>query len=288
MRCALAASVAVLVGCGYGVAPISNAPGVATGTLRSRGTDDLDDARVKYKIYVVSLFSKGETFTPRGKQTLPTFDVGLASAVAVDKHGKIYVTVEDPNGKGFLSTFSPDGTPTTPNIDNLYRPTGVAVDGSGKIYVVTDGNVNTYTPAGKPTTPTIPGVADQVVVDENGKIYVGGRQSGVRTYKPDGSPTKPTIPVAAHAIAVDKNGKIYVAGYTDVITYTPHGKPTTPTITGLYNPVGLAVDPNGKIFVVNFGSYLSGPFSVTSYKANGEQTSPTITGLTDPVGVAIN
>lgn len=273
MRFALGTSVAVLlIGCGYGVAPISSAPGVAGGTLRSRGTDAINDARARYKIYVVSLFSKGETFTPKGKQTLPTFGSDLFSGVAVDKHGKIYTTVQEPNGKGLLTTFLPDGTPTTPTINNLYRPTGVAVDGNGKIYVAADGTLRTYTRGGKPTTPTIAGAGDEVAVDKNGKIYVGGRQGGVKTYTPDGTPTKPTIGIIAHAIAVDRNGKIYIAGEIDVRTYTPEGKPTTPTITGLYNPVGLAVDPNGKIFVVNFGSYLSGPFSVTSYKPDGEQT----------------
>lgn len=299
---ALGVSVAVmLAGCGYGVPPISNPSGIAGGALRARGTDDLsalfksgrNNDRAKYKIYVVSLFSDGETFTPNGKRTRPTFKTSLASGVTVDKHGKIYVTIEEPTGKGFLITFLPDGTRTTPTIDNLYKPVDVAVDANGKIYVASDDDVSTYTPAGKPAEPTIQAKASAVAVDKNGKIYVANNYNGVSTYTPNGKPTQPTIAGAAAAVAVDKNGKIYVAsGYlaNRVRTYTPNGRRTTPTITtGLDNPVSLAVDPNGKIFVVNFGTYLSGPWSVTSYKANGEQTTPTITdGLTDPVSVAIH
>jgi WD40 repeat protein len=287
IRLALGASIAViLAGCGSGVAPISSASGVVGGALRVD-----NNARAKYRIYVVSLFTNGQTFTPKGKQTLPRFDVGLASGVTVDKNGKIYVTIEPPHGPGSLITFLPDGTRTTPTIDNLVGPVGVAVDANGKIYVASNKNVSTYTPDGTPTTPTIAVYARGVAVDKNGKIYVA--EGGVRTYTPDGKQTTPTIfPGGAVGVAVDGNGKIYVAGGTRnfVKIYNPKGKQTGPTITaGLDNPVSLAVDPNGKIFVVNFGTYLSGPWSITSYKADGEQTTPTITdGVADPVGVAIH
>ncbi|HEX3459075.1 MAG TPA: NHL repeat-containing protein [Candidatus Baltobacteraceae bacterium] len=274
----------ILVGCGSGIAPISNPSGIPT--LLESGRSN---ARAEYKLYVVSLFSNGETFTPKGKQTHPRFNSKLASGVAVDKHGKIYVTIEAPNGDGFLITFLPNGARTTPTIDNLYRPVGVAVDANGKIYIASDHTVSTYTPGGKPAKPTIAGSARGVAVDKNGKIYVASND--IRTYTPQGKPTKPTIADGGPDVAVDKNGKIYVAGglSNSVRTYTPNGKRTTPTITaGLNNPISVAIDPNGKIFVVSFGTYLSGPWSVTSYKPNGEQTTPTITnGLTDPVSVAI-
>jgi hypothetical protein len=285
MRLALVVAVVViLVGCGYNVAPTSSTFGVSGAALEP-GRNNAGDT---YKIYVVSLLTKFRTFNPEGERIGRTFNTRLASGVTVDKRGKIYVTISAPNGQGFLSTFTPHGRPTSPSLNNLFRPTGVAVDANGKIYIASEDGVTTYTPDGKPTNPTIPVAARAVAVDKNGKIYVA-TQGGIGTYTPDGKPTKPTIPGSAVAVAVDKNGKIYVAGGS-VRTYTPNGKQTTPTITaGLDDPVSIAVDPNGKIFVVNFGTYLGGPFSVTSYTANGEQTTPTLSnGLTDPVGIAIH
>jgi hypothetical protein len=288
-RAALATSVAViLAGCGYGLAPTSGAAGVTSSAL---WTSARDDTRANYNICVVSLFSNGATFNPKGRQTLPTLGEQLASGVTVDKRGKIYVTIEEPNRQGYLITYLPSGARTTPNISNIFAPRGVAVDAKGKIYIATDNNVITYTSDGTPTTPTIPGGATGVAVDRSGNIYVAS-YTGVTTYTPDGTPTKPTIAVGASAIAIDRGGKIYLAqpGKNRVTTYLPNGKRTTPTITtGLNNPDSIAVAPNGKILVTNYADYWNGPWSVTSYRADGVQTTPTITtGVNNPEGVAIH
>lgn len=97
-------------------------------------------------------------------------------------------------------------------------------------------------------------------------------------------------------VAVDANGKIYVANafggghghhrglHGTVTTYTPDGRQTTPTITaGLDFPTDVAVDANGKIYVVNDENN-----TVTTYLPDGTQTTPTITGLHLPTGVAVD
>ncbi len=97
-------------------------------------------------------------------------------------------------------------------------------------------------------------------------------------------------------VAVDANGKIYVANefggghgrhrgpHGTVTTYTREGQQTTPSIvTGLDFPTGVAVDANGKIYVVNNGNN-----TLTTYLPDGTQTSPTITGLVAPTGVAVD
>ena len=54
------------------------------------------------------------------------------------------------------------------------------------------------------------------------------------------------------------------------------------TITaGLNQPNGVAVDANGKIYVVNSNELL------TTYKAGGAQTTPTIGGVLFATGVAV-
>ena len=56
----------------------------------------------------------------------------------------------------------------------------------------------------------------------------------------------------------------------------------SPTITaGLNQPNGVAVDANGKIYVVNSNELL------TTYKAGGAQTTPTIGGVLFATGVAV-
>lgn len=301
IRRALGAVVTVfIVGCGYGGAPTSSPFAIASGRVGvlEKGSNSTllssrrQDARANYKIYVVSLFTRGETFNPNGERIHPTLNSQLASGVAVDKNGKIYVTREEPNGNGTLLTFLPDGTPTTPTIYNLVRPVGVAVDANGKIYVASDDGIGSFTAVGKPTNPWISAAARSIAIDKSGKIYVA-TNNGVDAFTPHGKPTTPTIAGSARAVAVDGSGKIYVAEnypLNRINTYTSKGAPTAPTITaGIDDPVSIAIDPSGKILVVNFGTYLSGPFSVTSYRPNGNRTTPTITNnLTDPVGVAIH
>jgi hypothetical protein len=186
----------------------------------------------------------------------------------------LYVT----NTAGAADVFSYPAGKEVGAIVVAGEPMGACVDRAGNVWIA------------RFRMTSVVEYAQGVAVDKNGKIYVAG--GGVRTYTPDGEATTPTIAGGGVGIAVDGSGKIYVAGGTRnfVKIYTPKGKQTGPTITaGLDNPVSLAVAPNGKIFVVNFGTYLSGPWSVTSYKADGEQTTPTITnGIADPVGVAIH
>lgn len=53
-------------------------------------------------------------------------------------------------------------------------------------------------------------------------------------------------------------------------------------------PTGIAVDANGKIYVVNDSGGSTNTGSVTAYAASGTQTMPTITaGINEPDGVAV-
>lgn len=114
-----------------------------------------------------------------------------------------------------MTTYTQDGTASTPTITGLSSPEGVAVDRAGKIYITDD------------------------------------RTNAVTTYNPDGSASTPTItglngPVG---VAVDAAGKIYVANSSNntVTTYNADGSPSIPTLTdGLSHPTGLTVDSAGK------------------------------------------
>jgi hypothetical protein len=248
------------------------------------------------KIYVVN---RGDatltTYTANGAPTSPTI-TGLSRAadMTVDAAGKVYIA--NPNCCGgpsdnTVTTYTASGTQTTPTIHfgPDTSPGALAVDTSGKIYVVDDLNwtLKTYTANGTPTTPTIvlppPSSASRtivgVAVDAAGKIYVASDvyeyerfnlidfYSIVTTYTSTGAPTTPTFggkgtAVVICGVAVDATGKVYVvsddfgcsdnvSGNKSLMTYTTAGVRTTPTIEGLSDPEGVAVDAFGKIYVAN-------------------------------------
>src|SRR5579871_4034557 len=264
---------AFLSGCGgyYG----GNAPVTATGYGAAQ-------ASRSFKIYVAN-GGNGTitTYKPNGTQTTPTIQTGSSGTdylfgMAVGPDGKIYAlnfySLEGSNSSGAVTTFKPDGTPTTPTIqirEHGYRsPVAVAVEQQGKIYVL------------------------------NSSHY--GSPGFVRTYRPDGRPTKPTFRTGVNpsSIAVDTNGKIYVTNDTgrdkwSVTTYLPDGTPTTPTIRrGLHDPVGVAIGADGTIYVANItpgGPDGTGAGAISTYGADGTGPLERIrTGPSAPGAVALD
>lgn len=135
------------------------------------------------------------------------------------------------------------------------------------------------------------------------KIFIADIASGtIRTYTADGTPATPTISTGnyLYSMAVAPNGKIYAVTFdpldgpssnATVHSYTPDGTPTKPTITiaetNYAVPIGIAVDANGKIYVLN--SLPEGnPGIVTTYKPNGSPTTPTISTGADAGAIAVD
>ena len=82
-------------------------------------------------------------YKPDGTRTTPTFRTGDdSSAIAIDANGKIYVTNDTgPGGKSSVTTYLPDGSPTTPTItQRIHRPDAVAVAKDGTIFVANTNN----------------------------------------------------------------------------------------------------------------------------------------------------
>jgi DNA-binding beta-propeller fold protein YncE len=55
----------------------------------------------------------------------------------------------------------------------------------------------------------------------------------------------------------------------------------------VYEPASIAVDAQGKIYVVNYTSSGSSYGSVTTYSSAGAKTTPTITKLSEPQAIAV-
>jgi sugar lactone lactonase YvrE len=179
--------------------------------------------------------------------------------VAVDSAGNTYVadsenhTIRKITAAGVVTTFagaagisgSDDGTGAAARFS---KPTGVAVDNAGNIYVVEYSNctIRKITAAGLVTT--LAGTAGNPGSDNY-------RGSAAKFYYPRG-------------VAVDKAGNVYVAdtGNTKIRKITPTGDVTTFAGGGygsadgtgsnaqFFRPEGVAVDGTGNVYVADTGN----------------------------------
>ena len=157
----------------------------------------------------------------------------------------------------------------------FYRPMGVAVDGSGNVYVADLYNhtIRKISPSGVVTT--LAGLAGS-----NGSA--DGTGSGARFYYPRG-------------VAVDGSGNVYVADYANHTIRKVTSSGVVTTLAGLagsfgsadgtgsearfYTPSGVAVDGSGNVFVGDYANH-------TIRKVTSSGVVTTLAGLVGSVGSA--
>jgi len=165
------------------------------------------------------------------------------AGMSVDGSGIVYVadysnhTIRKVESSGVVTTLaglatssgSSDGTGSAARFNN---PSGVAVDGSGNVYVADTHNytIRKVTPAG--VVITLAGLAGSPgLLDATG--------SSARFNQPVG-------------IAVDGSGNIYVTDLIGATGYlrkvTPAGVVSTRTLTGFGAPIGVAMDKSGNLY----------------------------------------
>jgi trimeric autotransporter adhesin len=186
--------------------------------------------------------------------------------------------------------FSGDGGPATSAM--LSGTLAVATDASGNLYIADNGNnrIRKVTPGGTITTSAGTGVlatsgdggpatsaalygVTSLTVDSSGTVYLTDSQSQIRKITPQGTITTiANLKVGLSGIAVDANGNLYVSGgmLNVVQKIVPSGAVTNvagATDTGgfsgdggaatsaqLNNPVGVAVDAAGNIYIADSGN----------------------------------
>jgi hypothetical protein len=170
------------------------------------------------------------------------------TAVAVGTDGTVYVadtgndTVRKITTAGVVTTLAgsagqPGGTDGTGSAARFNAPAGIAVDGSGNVYVGDSGNnaVRKVTPAGVVTTlATVAGVGG-LAIDAGGNIYAGA--ATVAKISPTGVVTAlgPLVP----AVTLEDEPFAY-----DV-------RPNVPLTIAEASQSGLVVDAQGDVYFVN-------------------------------------
>jgi sugar lactone lactonase YvrE len=219
------------------------------------------------------------------------------------------VLLEDGSGN-VLATAYIYGTGTGPQVafnpglqstvaSGLMNPDGVAVDGSGNVYIADDNNnrvLKETLSAGTYTQSVLVSVSNPagVAVDGNGDVYIAdsGDSLVLKETPSGGSYAQTTVGtglLSADGVAVDGRGNIYIAdsGNNRVLletlsagTYTQ-----TPIGSGFSNPESVAVDGSGNVYVADSGNNRIVEETLTR---SGYTQAPLFTGLNDPLGVAVD
>jgi sugar lactone lactonase YvrE len=205
---------------------------------------------------VTTVAGTGGTGSLNGPAASATFSE--PSGIAVDGSGNLYITDASNNkirkisSGGTVSTFAGSGTmgsaDGTGTAASFYYPYGIAIDGSGNLFVADSRNnkIRKITSAGVVTT------------------FAGSGTAGAA----DGTGTSATLNYPA-GIAIDSAGNLYIAdnGNNEIRMITPSGVVTTVaggtksgdtdgtgTAATFEYPYGIAIDKSGNIYVTDQGN----------------------------------
>jgi sugar lactone lactonase YvrE len=196
--------------------------------------------------------------------------------------------------------------PTTTTLLTGITPASVAADSAGNVYAANGASIVESIGGNAFTLASLPAVPSQIVVDAQGNIYAvnpmlatiselevmaaGTPNSYLQTsvtYAPcEGCSAAP------QGIATDTAGNVYVADVqsstenTAIYKLSPAsegGRKQQTVATGFENPISLAVDPSGNLFVADKGA---GAVYKLALSATGAYTQSTVLSGITPVALA--
>jgi len=236
------------------------------------------------------------TFTPKFAGTRYGAAELLNSSGAVIATGYVYGT-----GSGPQVAFLP-GTQSTVASTGLSQPAGVAVDGSGNVYIadtlhnrvlMETLSGGSYTQSTVASTGLFKPSAS--AVDGSGNVYIAdfGNNRMLKETLSGGSYTQSTLGSGLSepwGVVVDGSGNVYIADTLNnrVLKETLSGDSYTQSIvvgTGLSSPSGVAVDGSGNVYIADTNNNRV----LMETLSGGSYTQSTVgSGLNSPEGVAVD
>ncbi|HKF47480.1 MAG TPA: Ig-like domain repeat protein [Terracidiphilus sp.] len=243
----------------------------------------------------------GTAFTLSTSSSQPIALPSTLSQIAVDAAGNVYAvspsfgSIEElaVTSAGSPSAYALAPIAYAPCSACTAAPQAIAVDAAGDVFVAdaqsSTANTALYklSPAGligRAQATLATGFTNPVslAVDGSGDVFVADKGTGEvfkLTPGSDGSYAETTVlsHIVPAAVAVDAGGDLYIQDESSAsVIEVPASGPETTVLTGLHNPVGLAVDGLGNVYdadsmnsgitqvVRNAGSYGSTTIPVTS------------------------
>jgi hypothetical protein len=292
---------------------VSNAKGASVTEYAPGGTRMLRSIRVSHPgslaldpsntLFVVN--GAGVNVYPSGS-SVPERTLSSSTAepfaVAVLGSSKVYAAFG--NKYGFVNVYGPGGTPLLNTIP-ANTIDALQINRSGNVYVdlfrepTITHSIFEYTPTGKFLT-SIPGsmwgaFSEAMAVDSHNNFYaaytsLGRHISEVDVYRGNSATALRVIPANWPTIlALDPKNNLYISGplggpKTSITEYAPGNTKLLRTITdGISNPLAMATDSDGTLYVANAGNN-----SITVYAPGSTNVLRRITkGIDDPVSLAI-
>jgi trimeric autotransporter adhesin len=199
-------------------------------------------------------------------------------------------------GVGPQANFLP-GVESNVTANTASRPWGVAVDGSGNIYIADASHyriLKETLSAGSYTVSTVPtsflNYPIGIAVDASGSIYIADSvNSNILKETLSGSgyteSTVPTSVTSPSSVAVDGSGNVYVRAGFGVLVESPSVGGYTESMVSTTEGSGpIAVDGSGNIYIIDYGVVLKETLSGGSYT---ESTVPSSV-LSDATAIAVD
>jgi len=192
------------------------------------------------------------------------------------------------------ANYVPANPVTTLVSSGLNRPSGVAVDGSGNVYIADtfDGAIKEWNVANGLTTlvPSGLDVLMGVAVDGSGNVYIADTShSAIKEWNASTQTVSTLVSSGLGqpwSVAVDGYGNVY---FTDTITQAAYEwdastlQVTTLVSSGLGAPPGVAVDGSGNVYIAVAGG------AIKEWNASTQTVSTLASsGLGEPMGVAVD
>jgi len=152
----------------------------------------------------------------------------------------------------------------------FYQPLGVAVDGSGNVYVAdTQNSAVKEIPAGCASSSCVTTLGggfsypQGVAVDGSGNVYVADTENIAVKKMPAGCASSSCVTTLGggfnwpEGVAVDGSGNVYVGDQGSGVYEMPAGCASSSCVTtlggGFFHPEGVAVDGSGNVYVADYG-----------------------------------